>query len=68
MTVPLDCTICTSRWFSARFREDARHERCPDCGGPLVRADEEPVVRSAAQIASARTIEFDRVGRPPATA
>jgi uncharacterized protein with PIN domain len=45
----LDCTICASRWFSAKYqgRVDFKRERCPDCGGPLVRVDAEPVVKAA---------------------
>lgn len=70
MPHPLECTICASRWFSARYQGpvDTRHEACPDCGGPLVRAGAEPLVRSAAQIASAVTVEFDRVYPPPGSA
>jgi uncharacterized protein with PIN domain len=52
MPHPLDCVICGSRWFSARFqgRVDIKSERCPDCGGPLVRADAEPVVRAEPRV------------------
>jgi hypothetical protein len=66
---PLECTICASRWFSARYhgRVDAGQEHCDNCGGPLVRVDEEPVVRSAAAISTAPTVEFDRLGPPPGT-
>ena len=41
---PMECTICASRWFSARYhgRIEARQERCEKCGGPLVRVTRSP--------------------------
>jgi hypothetical protein len=70
MSSPLECAICAARWFSARFQGnvDLRGEQCPDCGGPLVRAGAEPVVRSRATIGTAQTIEFNRIGPQQRTA